>query len=111
MAHRRATAREGGKKRKAPKAASGKKPTPAPKSGKKARQGGKEAREGSKKAEVLELLRRKQGVTLAEIMKATGWQKHSVRGFLSGAVGKKMGLEVTSFRNDDGERTYKVASA
>ena len=69
------------------------------------------SREGSKKAEVLELLRRKQGVTLAEIMKATGWQKHSVRGFLSGAVGKKMGLEVTSFRNDDGERTYKVASA
>ncbi len=68
------------------------------------------AREGSKKAQILDLLRRKQGVTLADLMKACGWQAHSVRGFLSGAVGKKMGLEVTSTKDKRGERTYRVAS-
>ena len=43
-------------------------------------------------------------------MKATGWQPHSVRGFLSGTVGKKMGLTVTSTKGEDGERTYSVKS-
>jgi hypothetical protein len=66
------------------------------------------AREGSKTAEVLDLLKRAGGVTLKELMKATGWQPHSVRGFLSGAVGKKMGLKVTSTKAEDGERTYSV---
>ena len=41
-------------------------------------------------------------------MKATGWQAHSVRGFLSGTVGKKMGLTVTSTKGADGERRYAV---
>jgi hypothetical protein len=41
-------------------------------------------------------------------MKATGWQAHSVRGFLSGALGKKMGLMVTSTKAEDGERRYSV---
>ncbi len=41
-------------------------------------------------------------------MKVTGWQPHSVRGFLSGTVGKKMGLTVMSTKGDDGERTYSV---
>ena len=41
-------------------------------------------------------------------MKATGWQPHSVRGFLSGTVGKKMGLTVKSTKGEDGERTYSV---
>ena len=65
------------------------------------------AREGSKKAEVLELLRRKGGCTLGEIMKVTDWQAHTVRGFISG-LGKKMGLTVASTKNDSGERTYSV---
>ena len=65
-------------------------------------------RDGSKAAEVLNLLKRPDGVTLKELMKATSWQAHSVRGFLSGTVGKKMGLTVTSTKAEDGERTYSV---
>jgi Protein of unknown function (DUF3489) len=68
----------------------------------------KTPRDGSKKAKVLALLGRKEGATLAQLMKATGWQAHSVRGFLSGALGKKMGLEVTSAKSEDGERTYSI---
>src|SRR5262249_51179092 len=67
------------------------------------------AREGSKKAEVLALLRRKGGATLQQIMEATGWQAHSVRGFISGTLGKKMGLTVESAKRDDGERVYSIA--
>jgi hypothetical protein len=65
-------------------------------------------REGSKKAEVIALLERKGGATLTEIMKKTKWQAHSVRGFISGALGKKMGLNVVSVRRDDGERVYAI---
>jgi uncharacterized membrane protein len=49
------------------------------------------ARHGSKTAKILDLLKRQGGVTLKELMKATGWQAHSVRGFISGTVVKKMG--------------------
>lgn len=60
--------------------------------------------------QVLELLRRKGGVTSAELMTATGWQAHSVRGFLAGTVRKKMGLPLTSAKSETGERTYAIAS-
>ena len=66
------------------------------------------ARDGSKTAKILDLLKRPGGATAKELMKATGWQPHSVRGFLSGTVGKKMGLTVTSTKGEDGERTYSV---
>jgi hypothetical protein len=66
------------------------------------------AREGSKKADVIELMRRPQGATLAEIMEQTGWQKHTVRGFVSGTLIKKLGLKVESFRSDEKERTYRT---
>jgi hypothetical protein len=66
------------------------------------------ARKGSKTAKVLALLKRSLGVTLKELMKATGWQPHSVRGFLSGGVGKKMGLTVNSTKGVDGDRSYSV---
>jgi len=66
------------------------------------------AREGSKKAIVLKLLRRPEGATLADIQSATGWQPHSVRGFISGALGKKMGLTVESIKTPDGERSYRL---
>src|SRR6266852_1018790 len=68
----------------------------------------KPARDGSKKAQVLEMMRRKGGATLAEIMKATDWQAHTVRGFISAALGKKMGITVLSTKSDSGERTYSV---
>jgi hypothetical protein len=68
-----------------------------------------EGRDGSKKSIVLDLLRRKDGATLAEIAKATDWQNHSIRGFISGNLTKKMGLTVESTKNATGERTYRVA--
>jgi hypothetical protein len=67
-----------------------------------------EARDCSKTARILGLLKRPEGVTAKELRKATGWQPHSVRGFLSGTVGKKLGLTVTSAKGDDGERSYSV---
>jgi len=66
-------------------------------------------REGSKTAAVLALLERKGGATLAEVMKATSWQAHSVRGFISGTLGKKMRLTVTSTKRADGARVYGIA--
>jgi Protein of unknown function (DUF3489) len=66
------------------------------------------ARDGSKTAKILDLLKRPGGASSKELMKATGWLPHSVRGFLSGTVGKKMGLTVTSTKGEDGERTYSV---
>ena len=68
----------------------------------------KGARDGTKTAKVLDLLKRPGGVTSKELMKVTGWQPHSVRGFLSGTFGKKMGLTVISTKGEDGERSYSV---
>jgi hypothetical protein len=84
-----------GKKAKAPKK--------APKGAKKAT-----AREGTKVEKILDLLKRPEGATLAELMKATGWLAHSVRGFLSGTLRKKLGLNVMSTKGEDGDRSYSV---
>jgi hypothetical protein len=67
-------------------------------------------RKGTKTGKILGLLQRPGGATLKELCKATAWQAHSVRGFLSGALKKKMGLRIDSAKRDDGERTYRVAS-
>ncbi len=74
----------------------------------KTKEGASVPREFSKKAIVLEMLRRKEGASLAEIAKATEWQNHSIRGFISGAIAKKMGLKVESTKQEGGERRYKV---
>jgi hypothetical protein len=55
---------------------------------------------------VVEMLERKNGATLEEIMDKMAWQKHTVRGFIAGAT-KKAGYQVESFKSDKGERTYR----
>jgi hypothetical protein len=64
-------------------------------------------REGSKTAQVVAMLQRKNGATLEEIMEKMGWQKHTVRGFMAGAM-KKAGYTVESFKSEKGERTYRI---
>ena len=68
------------------------------------------ARTGSKAEKVVELMKRKEGATLAEIAKATDWQNHSIRGFVSGHVTKKLGLKVESTKSEAGERAYRILS-
>jgi Protein of unknown function (DUF3489) len=70
----------------------------------------KGVREGSKTETILSLMKRSGGATLKEIMEATSWQPHSVRGFISGTLGKKMGLTVISAKGEDGARTYSIKS-
>jgi DNA invertase Pin-like site-specific DNA recombinase len=62
----------------------------------------------NKKAEVIAMMKRAKGATLAEIMEATGWQAHTVRGFVS-ILGSKGGEKIESSKSADGERTYKIA--
>ena len=64
---------------------------------------------GSKHDQVLALLRRKLGASLEEMQKVTGWQVHSVRGFLSGTVRKRLGLKLQSSNPKDGKRRYSIA--
>ena len=61
----------------------------------------------SKGAMIMALIGRAKGATLAEIMTATGWQKHSVRGFIS-IAGKKQGVKIDSSKNEAGDRLYKI---
>ena len=91
-----------------------KKATPAKKSPKGGKAAAKPAkvesgapREGSKTAQVVAMLQRKNGATLSEIMEKMGWQKHTVRGFMAGAM-RKAGYEVESFKPEGGERTYRI---
>jgi hypothetical protein len=61
----------------------------------------------SKGAKILELIGRPKGASLAEIMKATSWQAHSVRGFLSTAA-KKHGIKIESTKTEAGDRVYQI---
>ena len=63
------------------------------------------ARAGTMKATVIAMLQRKDGATLEEIQKLTGWQKHTVRGFVS-ILGSKGGMKIESSKRDDGARVY-----
>jgi len=65
-------------------------------------------RRGTKTAKILALLQRPGGASLTEIKQATRWQAHSVRGFLSGVIKKKLGLRLASTKRADGERAYLV---
>ena len=69
------------------------------------------SREGTKEALLIAMLRRPEGATIAQVIEATGWQPHTVRGAISGALKKKRGLEVTSEKDESGERVYRIADA
>ncbi len=66
-------------------------------------------RPGTKQALLIDLLKRKTGATIDEAVAATGWQPHSVRGAISGALKKKLGLAVTSEKVEDRGRVYRIA--
>ena len=68
-------------------------------------------REGTKQATMIAMLRAPDGATIEEIMAATGWQSHTVRGAMAGALKKKLGLEVTSEKVESRGRVYKLPAA
>lgn len=78
-------------------------PAPAPKA--------RTPREGTKQAKLIEMLRTEGGATIEEIMVATGWQSHTVRGAIAGALKKKLGLDVTSEKVEGRGRVYKLPAA
>lgn len=65
----------------------------------------------TKSTTILALLRRKNGATIEELGNATGWQPHSVRGFLSGSIKKKLGLDLTVEKRDGAASRYTVRKA
>lgn len=66
-------------------------------------------REGTKQQQMIDLLRRPNGATLAEIVEATGWQQHTIRGAMAGALKKKLGLTITSEKDEARGRVYRIA--
>jgi DNA-binding MarR family transcriptional regulator len=66
-------------------------------------------RDGTKQARVIAMLRRREGATIDQIVEATAWRPHTVRGFFAGALKRKLGLEVTSEKVEGGERVYRLA--
>jgi hypothetical protein len=67
-------------------------------------------RGGTKQAVLIELLRRAEGATLPQMTEATGWQVHTVRGAMAGALKKKLGLEITSEKQTGTDRVYRITT-
>lgn len=67
-------------------------------------------RENSKQAQMIELLKRPDGATLNQLIEATGWQAHTVRGAMAGALKKKLGLNIESEKTDGQERKYRITT-
>ena len=100
-----ASKKSASRKKDAPKAKKSAKPKKAVKAS--AKKGAADER-ANKKAEVIAMMKRAKRVTLAEIAEATGWQKHTVRGFVS-ILGSKGGQKIESSKNATGERSYRIA--
>ena len=65
-------------------------------------------RDNSKQAQVIAMLKRPEGATIDQICEATGWQPHTVRGAMAGALKKKLGLDIQSSKESGGYRTYRI---
>jgi hypothetical protein len=70
----------------------------------------RKSRADTKQAQVIAMLRRKQGATIAQIVEASGWRPHTVRGFFAGALKKKLGLTVTSEKVEGKDRIYRIVA-
>jgi hypothetical protein len=70
----------------------------------------RKTREGTKQALVIEMLRRPEGASIAEIVEATSWASHTTRGFLAGALKRKLGLAIDSDKDEIRGRIYKVGA-
>ncbi|MDU9007227.1 DUF3489 domain-containing protein [Sedimentitalea todarodis] len=68
-------------------------------------------RAGTKQAMMIEMLQRPEGATMEEIVTATGWQAHTIRGAMSGALGKKLGLVVASAKEEGSARVYRIGQS
>lgn len=69
----------------------------------------RKTREGTKQALVIEMLRRRDGATISEIVQATGWASHTTRGFFAGALKNRLGLTIDSEKDDARGRVYRIA--
>jgi hypothetical protein len=67
-------------------------------------------RDNSKQAQIIAMLKRPDGATIAQICEATGWQAHTVRGTFAGAFKKKLGLVIVSNKSSAGDRVYRIAA-
>lgn len=65
-------------------------------------------RDGTKQSALIELLKRPEGASLAEMVEATGWQQHTVRGAMAGSLKKKLSLDIVSEKSDGQERKYRI---
>ena len=68
-------------------------------------------RENTKQAQIIAMLQRPEGATISQIVEATGWQPHTVRGTFAGAFKKKLGLTLSSSKDDHGQRVYRIGHA
>jgi hypothetical protein len=66
-------------------------------------------RDNTKQAQIIAMLKRPEGATISQIVEATGWQPHTVRGTFAGAFKKKLGLALSSSKDGHGQRVYRVA--
>ena len=92
------------------RSAAGRRRRPRPHARRAARRAPRKTRDDTKQAQLIAMLRRKEGATIAQIVAATGWQPHTVRGAFAGALKKKLGLTVTSEKVEGVGRVYRIVA-